>query len=126
MVVALGTFVAILEYLTLPSDCYPIAHIHDVMAIIQDRSVFTRLDLIRAYHQIPVEPQHIPKTAITTPFRLFEFLHMPLGLRNVAQSFQRFIDHILHGLHFICACVDDVLIASSSMEEHIKYVQLIF
>ena len=62
-------------------------------------------------------------TVITTPFGLFEFLRVPFGLINAAQSFQRFIDHVLH---FVCAYVDDVLIASSSKEEHIKLVQSIF
>ena len=44
----------------------------------------------------------------------------------MAQSFQRFIDHLLHGLQFICVYVDDVLIASSSLDEHIQHVQLVF
>ena len=110
------------DYRALNTTTKPIPHIHDVTTAIQDKSVFTKLDIFRTYHQIPVEPQHIPKTAITTPFELFEFLHLPFGLRNAAQSFQIFIDHELHGLHFVCTYVDDVLIASSSKEEHIKHV----
>ena len=107
-------------------DHYPIPRIHDVTAVIQDKIVFTKLVLISAYHQIPVGPRYIPKTVITTTFELFEFLCMSFGLRNTAQSFQRFIDHILQALQFVCAYVDDVLIASSSKEEHIKHVQIIF
>ena len=43
---------------------------------------------------------------------------MPFGLRNAAQTFQRFIDRVLHGLHFAYAYIDDVLIASNNEGEH--------
>jgi cleavage and polyadenylation specificity factor subunit 1 len=37
----------------------------------------------------------IPKTAIITPFGLFEYLFTPFGLSNSAQTFQRMIDHMV-------------------------------
>ena len=70
--------------------------------------------------------EDVHKTAITTPFGLFEFTRMPFGLRNAAQTFQRFIDTVLRGLSFSYAYIDDVLIASTSEEEHKHHLRLVF
>ena len=73
-------------------DKYPVLYKKDLTAVAPNNRIFTKLDQIRVYHQIPVEPEHITKTTITTPFGLFEFLRVPFGWRNAAQTFQRFID----------------------------------
>ena len=66
------------------------------------------------------------KTAVTTPFGLFEFLRMPFGLRNAAQTFQRFMDQVLRDLPFAYAYIDDVLIASTTREEHLEHLRAVF
>ena len=73
-------------------DRYPVPHIQDMTANLNGCTVFSKIDLVRAYHQIPVATEDVPKTAVITPFGLFEFLRMPFGLRNATQTFQRFMD----------------------------------
>ncbi|VDP90577.1 unnamed protein product [Echinostoma caproni] len=65
-----------LNSVTTPDRC-PIPHIHDFTACLYGNTIFSKLPLLRAYYQVPVDSDDIPKTAVITPFGLFDFLRMP-------------------------------------------------
>ena len=108
-----------LNYATVP-DRYPIPHIHDFTATLHGNTVFSKIDLVRAHHEIQVALENVPKIAITTCFGLFEFARMPFSLRNAAQTFQKFVDPVLQGLTFAYAYIDDILIASFHHRKNIQ------
>uniref|UniRef100_A0A1A7XIQ9 ribonuclease H n=2 Tax=Iconisemion striatum TaxID=60296 RepID=A0A1A7XIQ9_9TELE len=104
---------------------YPIPHIQDFSAHLAGTSIFSK-DLIPGYHQVPVCAEDVPKTAVITPFGLFEFLRMPFGLKGVAQTFQRLMDSVLRDLTFVFVYLDNILVASCSTEQHLDHLHQVF
>jgi hypothetical protein len=68
----------------------------------------------------------IPKTAVITPFRLFQFLRMHFELKNAGQRFQLLIDCMLAELDFVFVYLDDIIIDSWSKEENLPHLRLVF
>ena len=98
-------------------DAYPLPHIHDFAANLSGSVIFFKIDLVKGYHQVPVHKEDVPKTAIATPFGLFEFTRMPFGLKNSAQTFQ-LMENVTSGLKGVFVYLDDVLVASSPAAQH--------
>ena len=107
-------------------DRYPVPHIHDFATHIREAKIFTKIDLNKAFNQIPVNEDDIEKTAVITPFGLFEFLKMPFGLRGSSNTFQRFMDTMLRGVDNVYAYIDDLLIVSKDEDEHVQHLTELF
>ena len=107
-------------------DRYPLPNIADCTSRLNNCTVFTKLDQTKGYYQVPMAKGDILKTAVITPFGLFEWIRMPFGLRNAGCRFQRMMDQILGDIPHCFVYVDDLLIASPYATSHLHHVRQVF
>lgn len=81
-------------------------------------NIFSEINLITAYHNIPVAQENIPKTDNTVISGMFEFVRMPFGLSKTSQKFQSFMAILLRDMPFVQGYVDDLLIANPDLKSH--------
>lgn len=98
----------------------------DFTAGLSGAVIFSKINLSCRHPQIPVHPQDIHKTGVTTPFGLWEFLWMLFSLCSVGQTLQHLMSNILPGLPFILVDLDDFLFASGSPDEHLDHLHQVF
>ena len=86
---------------------------------------FTTLNLRSGYHHIALDDDAIKKTAFVMPLGKYEYLKVPFGLAEASAYFQNLMNKVLNGLHFTLAYLDDVIIFSTSAEQHLKHIQIV-
>ncbi|GBG70698.1 hypothetical protein CBR_g7997 [Chara braunii] len=102
----------------------PLPRIDDLLDRVQGCRYFSKIDLKSEYHQIAIRPEDQHKTAFQTRYGLYEFVVMPFGLCNAPGTFQHAINRIFHDYldKFVIVYLDDILIFSKTVEEHVAHL----
>ena len=82
--------------------------------------MFCSLDLAMAYHQVPVKPCDVEKTAFITHVGFYEMAKMAFGLCNAPSAYQRLMAGVLQGLmgRICLSYLDNVVVFSTKRSEH--------
>lgn len=109
-------------------DKYPLPNIADLFDKLGKSVYFSTIDLASGYHQVEVKEEDRLKTAFSTQTGHYEFTRMPFGLKTAPATFQRAMDNVLRGLQGLHCLVylDDIIVYSSSLQEHIEKLRLVF
>jgi hypothetical protein len=89
----------------------------DMVAQLDGKKFFTKIDLSKGYWQIPMEEDSKAKPTFITPDSCYQFRRMPFGLVNSAATFNQMMRKMLVKSVDISHYVDDILAHTSTWEE---------
>ena len=109
-------------------DTHSLLRIQYVIDNFGGNKFFSLLEQSKAYHQLHLDPESRRYTAFITPWGFSERVQVTFGLMNAPACFQRFMEQCLDGYRddFVIPYLDDLLIYSSSFDEHLQHLKLIF
>nr|KYP63499.1 Retrovirus-related Pol polyprotein from transposon 17.6 [Cajanus cajan] len=111
-----------------PKDDYPLPHIDALVDGAVGHHMLSFLDAYSGYNQIPMYPPDEAKTEFIIDSANFCYRVMPFGLRNAGATYQRLMDKIFRRQIGTCleVYVDDMVIKSTSVGDHLKDLVTIF
>jgi hypothetical protein len=89
-------------------------------------NIFTIMDLRQGFNQIVLTIKDHKKMTFHGSNKLWEWLVMPFGLKNAHVFFQRIMDHVLEGVDFMKCYIDDVIVHSKGLMQHLAYFEELF
>ena len=103
---------------------YPIPLISEVFEKLAGAKYFTTLDLARSFHQFELDQESRKYTAFTWKDKQWQFKATPFGLKPISAIFQQTMADVLRTvLAFVALFIDDIIIFSETLEEHVLQVK---
>ena len=108
-------------------NAYPLPRVDELLQRLAGKKYYSKIDLQSGYHQVRISPSDIHKTAFRTRYGSYEFLVLPFGLTNAPSTFMNLMQDVLADYldRFCISFLDDILIYSDTLEEHIEHVKLV-
>ena len=117
----------VIDYRTLNrvtrKSTWPMPKVEDIFCKLNGATYFTTLDLRAGHHHIPLDKPSILKTAFNSPFGKHEYIKVPFGLAQAPAYFQELMTGILKDFNFVIAYLDNIIIFSKTLQEHLSHIR---
>lgn len=106
---------------------FPMPIIEEILDEPAGAQYFTKLDMKSGYHQVRMLTEDEYKTTFKTHHGHYQLKVMPFGLTNAPTTFQCVMNQVLQPFlrKFVMVLLDNILIYSNSLEEHMEHIQLV-
>ena len=106
-------------------DRYSLPAVDETINMFKGANWFTKMDLQSGFHQVAIKEESRHKTAFRTRLGSYAWRVRPFGLCNAPSVFQRLMNRVLaENLNqFVIVYVDDIVIFSRSLEDHMKHIR---
>ena len=100
--------------------------VHELYQRVEGKKYFSALDLKWSYHQFKIKDEDQLKTTFTWERKRLMFKGAPFGIKHLTSRMQALMSKVLQDCYgFTIIFVDDVIICSDTLEDHIKHVKIV-
>ena len=107
-------------------DPEPMPNPEDLFTELTKSNYLSKIDISKAYWQIPMTEESKPKTAFVTPDAQYQFLYMPFGVQCAPSVCTRLMRKLFSKISNVVNYIDDILIHTISWEDHLKTLENVF
>ncbi|XP_062535370.1 uncharacterized protein K02A2.6-like [Armigeres subalbatus] len=105
---------------------HPLPLPQDIFAKLANKKVFSQIDLSDAYLQVEIDQDSQKLLTINTHKGLLEFTRLSPGVKTAPGAFQEIVDNMIAGLDGVSGYLDDIIVASDSVEKHMIHLERLF
>ena len=99
---------------------HPLPTLEEMLTKLSGGTMFTKLDLSQAYHQLELSEDSRKYTTINTHRGLYEYTRLPFGVNSAVSIFQRTMENLLADLPGCVVYIDDILVTGKTEEDHMS------
>ena len=107
----------------------PIPKIDEIYTKLEGSTIYSTFDMWSGYYHLELTPESQAKSAFVVGGPRggkWEFKRCPFGLTQAPAYFQFLVSKVIEGLPFAFGYLDDILVFSSGVEEHLRHVREVF
>ncbi|KAM9994422.1 hypothetical protein ACTFIZ_007590 [Dictyostelium cf. discoideum] len=102
---------------------FPMPNGEEILKATKDCKYFSVVDAKAGFHLLQVKEEHRSYTAFSFKGKLYQYRRAPFGMKNSPAYFNKWIQSIIKEFkEFARAYVDDIIIFSKTLEDHITHV----